>query len=113
MSKGFGGMGNMGNMGDLMKSAQKMQKDMARIQEELKTRIVEGDAGGGMVRVQVNGGQEVVAVKIDPSVVDPDDVEMLEDLVIAAVREGMRKAHELSQREMGKLTGGLNLPGMF
>ena len=110
MSKGFGGMGNIG---DLMKSAQKMQKDMARIQEELKTRIVEGDAGGGMVRVQVNGGQEVVGVKIDPSVVDPDDVEMLEDLVIAAVREGMRKAHELSRKEMGKLTGGLNLPGMF
>ncbi len=113
MSKGFGGMGNLGNIGDLMKNAQKMQKDMARIQEELKTRIVEGDAGGGMVKVQVNGAQEVVAVKIDPSVVDPDDVEMLEDLVIAAVREGMRKAHELSQKEMGKLTGGLNIPGLF
>ncbi len=110
MSKGFGGMGNMG---DLMKNAQKMQKNMSRVQEELKTRIVEGDAGGGMVKVQVNGGQEVVAVKIDPSVVDPEDVEMLEDLVIAAVREGMRKAHDLSQKEMGKLTGGLNIPGLF
>ena len=110
MSKGFGGLGNLG---DMMKGAQKMQKEMARIQEELKTRIVEGDAGGGMVRVQVNGAQEIVAVKIDKSVVNPEDTEMLEDLIIAAVREGMRKSQEMSKSAMGKLTGGLNIPGLF
>ncbi len=110
MNKGLGGPGNLG---DLMKGAQKMQREMARVQEELKGRIVEGDAGGGMIRVQVNGAQEVVAVKIDPSIIDPDDVEMLEDLIIAAVREGMRKSQEMSQKEMSKLTGGLNIPGLF
>jgi len=110
MSKGFG---DLGNLGDIMKGAQKMQKDMARIQEELKTRVVEGDAGGGMIRVQVNGAQEVVSVKIDKSVVDPDDIEMLEDLIIAAVREAMRKSQEMSKAEMAKLTGGLNIPGLF
>jgi len=113
MPKGFGGLGNMGNLGDIMKQAQKMQKDMAKIQEDLKNRVVEGKAGGGMVTVNVNGAQELLAVKIDKGVVNPDDIEMLEDLIVAAVREGMRKAKELADKEMAKITGGMNLPGMF
>jgi hypothetical protein len=113
MPKGFGGLGNMGNLGDIMKQAQKMQKDVAKVQEGLKNRVVEGKAGGGMVTVNVNGAQELLAVKIDKSVANPDDIEMLEDLVVAAVREGMRKAKEMADKEMAKLTGGMNLPGMF
>ncbi|MFW5798037.1 MAG: YbaB/EbfC family nucleoid-associated protein [Planctomycetota bacterium] len=107
------GMGNMGNMGGLMKQAQKMQQEMARIQDDLAERIVEGSAGGGMVKAMVNGKQELVAIKIDPETVDPEDVEMLEDLVTAAVSAGMKKAKELAEKEMSKVTGGLNLPGLF
>jgi DNA-binding YbaB/EbfC family protein len=110
MPKGLGGLGDLGN---IMKHAQKMQQEMAKIQEDLKNRVVEGKAGGGMVVVNVNGAQELLAVKIDKNVVDPEDVEMLEDLVVAAVREGMRKAKEMANKEMSKLTGGLNLPGLF
>ena len=114
MPKGFGGMpGGLGGLGDIMKQAQKMQKDMAKIQEDLKNRVVEGKAGGGMVTVNVNGAQELLAVKIDKNAVDPNDTEMLEDLIVAAVREGMRKAKEMADREMAKITGGMNLPGMF
>lgn len=89
-----------------------MQKEMGRVQSELKERVVEGSAGGGMVKVNVNGAQEILSVKIDPSVVDPDDVEMLEDLVTAAVKQGLKAAKELSEKEMAKLTGGINLPGL-
>ncbi len=110
MPKGLGGLGDLGN---IMKHAQKMQQEMAKIQEDLKNRVVEGKAGGGMVVVNVNGAQELLAVKIDKNVVDPEDVEMLEDLITAAVREGMRKAKEMANKEMSKLTGGLNLPGLF
>jgi DNA-binding YbaB/EbfC family protein len=112
MAKGFDA-GGLGNMGDLMKQAQKMQRDMARIQEELKERVVEGSAGGEMVKVLVNGANEVVSVKISPEVVDAEDLEMLEDLVLAAVNQGMKKSKELAQAEMQKVTGGLGLPGMF
>lgn len=107
MPRGFSGMG------DLVRQAQKMQQRLAEVQQDLKERVVEGTAGGNMVRVMVNGQQEIVAVKIDPSVVDPQDVAMLEDLVLAAARQGLKKAHDLAQDEMGKVTGGVNLPGMF
>ena len=107
MPRGFSGMV------DLVRQAQKMQQRLAEVQQGLKERVVEGTAGGNMVRVLVNGQQEVVAVKIDPSVVDPNDVTMLEDLVLAAARQGLKKAHDLAQDEMGKVTGGVNLPGMF
>ncbi|MBM4035329.1 MAG: YbaB/EbfC family nucleoid-associated protein [Planctomycetes bacterium] len=107
MPRGFSGMG------DLVRQAQKMQQRLAEVQQGLKERIVEGTAGGNMVRVLVNGQQEIVAVKIDPSVVDPKDVAILEDLVLAATRQGLKKAHDLAQEEMGKVTGGVNIPGMF
>ncbi len=105
--------GGMDNIGDLMKQAQKMQRDIGKVQEELRERIVEGTAGGEMVKVLVNGAGEVVAVKLSPEVVDPDDTEMLEDLILAAANQGIKKGKELAQNEMGKVTGGLNLPGMF
>lgn len=105
--------GMSGGMGDLVRQAQKMQSKMADIQNSLKERIVEGTAGGGMVRVLVNGQQEVMAVKIDPEVVDPEDVAMLEDLILAAARQGLEKAKELANTEMSKVTGGMALPGLF
>lgn len=108
--KGGGGMGNMSNM---LKQAQKLQEDMARAQEELKTRTVEASVGGGAVQVVVNGKNELVELKIKPEAVDPEDVEMLEDLVKAAVNEGLRKVEELVSSEMGKLTNGLKIPGLF
>ena len=105
--------GGLGNMNELLRQAQKMQSQMAHVQDALKDRIVEGTAGGGMVKVLVNGKQDIVAVTIDPEVIDPDDAAMLEDLVLAATRQGLQKAKELAQAEMSKATGGLNLPGMF
>lgn len=99
-----------GNMGKMMKQMQKLQAKMAQLQEELSQRTVEASAGGGAVTVKVNGENEVVEVKIDPGVVDPEDVEMLEDLVLAATNEALRLAREMVAEEMGKLTGGLNLP---
>jgi len=103
----------MSGMGDLVRQAQKMQQRMAEVQRGLKERVVEGTAGGNMVKVLVNGQQEVVAVKIDPACVDPKDVTMLEDLILAATRAGLKKAKDLAQDEMGKVTGGLPIPGMF
>ena len=103
----------MADMGHLMRQAQDIQKRIAKAQEDLKDRIEEGSSGGGMVTALVNGAQELVSVRIDKEVVDPDDVEMLEDLIIAAVRQGMERAKEMSDAEMKKATGGLNLPGMF
>ncbi len=99
--------------GGMMKQAQELQRKMAHVQEDLRTRVVEGSAGGGMVTAQVNGRQELVALKIDPEVVDANDVRMLEDLILAAVSQAMRKANELAEKEMAKVTGGLGLPGMF
>lgn len=90
----------------------KMQADMAKTQEELKTKTVDATAGGGVITVTANGVQEIVAIKIAPDAVDPDDVEMLEDLVVAAVNEALRKAQDLAAQEMQKVTGGLNIPGM-
>lgn len=101
------------NLGNLMKQAQKMQEKMGEVQKQLASRTIEASSGGGMVTAIVNGGQELVAIKIDPAVVDPKDVDMLQDLVVAAVSEGIRKSKQMVQDEMSKLTAGLglNLPG--
>jgi DNA-binding YbaB/EbfC family protein len=98
---------------DIMKQAQKMQAKMAQIQEELAQKMVEGSAGGGMVRVQANGKQEILSILIEPDVVDAEDVEMLQDLVLAAVNDALRKAQEMMAEEMKKVTGGMSIPGLF
>lgn len=103
----------MANMQGMMKKVQKMQQEMLKLQEDLKNRTVEATAGGGAVTVVVTGRKTVEKITIARSAVDPDDVEMLEDLVTTAVNEGMRKVEEMTEREMGKLTGGMKLPGMF
>ena len=101
------------NMNNLMKQAQKMQKRMLEIQEDLASRTVETTVGGGMVTAVANGQQELVSITISPDVVDPHDVEMLEDLILAAVNEARNKAQELMGDEMSKLTGGIKIPGMM
>ena len=106
---GFGG----GNINNLMKQAQKLQRDMEQAQKELETKEFEASVGGGAVLVKVNGKKEVLSINIKEEVVDPDDVEMLEDLVLSAVNEALKKADEETSSKMGKLTGGLNIPGMF
>ena len=103
----------MKGMGGIMKQAQKLQTQMLKLQEELAEREVEATAGGGMVKVVANGGQKVVSVTIDKEVVDPEDVEMLQDLVLAAVNDALNRAQEMVSEEMNKLTGGMSLPGMF
>lgn len=115
MAKGGAGAGgfNLGGMGDILKQAQDMQRRMAKVQEELKERVVEFAAGGGMVTAQANGAQELLLLKISKEVVDPNDVGMLEDLVVAAVNGVMKKASELNSKELGKITGGLNIPGIM
>lgn len=118
MAKGYrggsfgGGMSMGGGMrqSDLMKQAQKMQQDMLKMQEELDAKTYSASAGGGVVTAEVNGKRELITLTIDPEAVDPDDVEMLQDLVLAAVNEVLRKVEETSSAEMGKITGGLNLP---
>jgi hypothetical protein len=100
------------NIGNIMKQAKKMQERMARIQQELETKTVEAQAGGGMVQVVVNGKFELVSIKIEKEVVNADDIEMLQDLVAAAVNEGIRKAQEMASSEMAKITGGLSIPGL-
>lgn len=106
-----------GNMQNMIRQAQKMQakmqEEMARVEEELKVKTVEASAGGGVVRVVVSGSKELKEVNINPEAVDPDDVEMLQDLIVAAVNEGLRKAEELAASEMKKVTGNLKIPGMF
>ena len=103
----------MKGMGDLVRQAQMMQNKISKLQEEVGKRTVEASAGGGMVSVTVNGAQEVLAVKIDPAVVNPEDVEMLQDLVLAAVNEALKKAGDMMKDEMAQVTGGLKIPGMF
>jgi DNA-binding YbaB/EbfC family protein len=95
-----------------MKQAKKMQEKMGQLQKELETKTVEAQAGGGMVRVVVNGKYEIVSLKIEKEVVNPEDIEMLQDLIAAAVNEGIRKSQEMASSEMGKITGGLNIPGL-
>lgn len=101
------------NMKDLMKQAQKMQQEMMKQQEEMENQVFEASSGGGMVKVQMNGKYEVTSIKIDPQAVDPEDVEMLEDLILAALQEVQDKVATTSSEAMGKLTGGLKIPGMF
>lgn len=100
------------NIGKIMKQAQKMQEKMLKMQEELATKTVEATSGGGMVTAVVNGRSELVALKIERDVVNPEDVEMLQDLITAAVNEGIRKAQDMIQEEMSKITGGLSIPGL-
>ena len=106
---GFGG----GNINNLMKQAQKLQKDMEQAQKDLEAKEFEASVGGGAVVVKANGKKEILSINIKEEVVDPDDVEMLEDLGLSAVNEVLKKAEEESANKMGKLTGGLNIPGMF
>ena len=108
-SRGMGGMGG-GNMNNMIRQAQKMQQDMMKAQEELESKTYEAAAGGGVVSAAVSGKKELLSVTIDPEAVDPDDVEMLQDLIVAAVNEALRKASEDAASQMSKLTGGLNLP---
>jgi nucleoid-associated protein EbfC len=106
-------MANIGGMGNLLKQAQEMQARMAKIQDELANKTVQGSAGGGMVQATVNGQFNVTAIKIEPSVINAEEKEMLEDLILAAINDGVRKARELVSSEMSKLTGGLKIPGMM
>ena len=106
---GFGG----GNMNNLMKQAHKLQKEMEEMQKNLENSEYEASVGGGAVVVKVSGKKEITSIKIKEEVVDADDVEMLEDLVLSAVNEALKKAEEASSNQMGKLTGGLNIPGLF
>jgi DNA-binding YbaB/EbfC family protein len=103
----------MKGLGDLMKKAQQMKASMDRLQEELASKEVEAGAGGGMVTVRATGAQEIASIDIDPSVIDPEEKEMLQDLVQAAVNEALRKSKEMMQEEMGKITGGLPVPDIF
>ena len=102
----------MHNLGNIMKQAKKMQERMGKLQQELEARTVEAQAGGGMVKVVVNGKFEIVSLQIEKDVVNPDDIEMLQDLIVAAVNEGIRKTQEMTSQEMSKITGGLNIPGL-
>jgi DNA-binding YbaB/EbfC family protein len=100
------------NIGNIMKQAKKMQEKIGQMQQELETRTVEAQAGGGMVRVLVNGKFELVSLSIEKEVVNPEDIDMLQDLIAAAVNEGIRKAQEMASAEMAKITGGLGIPGL-
>lgn len=107
---GFPGGGNMNNM---MKKVKKMQEDMAKAQQEIEEKQFSSTAGGGVIEAVVNGKKEVIKIKIDEDVVDPEDTEMLEDLVVAAVNDALKKADQYTQKEMGKLTGNINIPGLM
>ena len=104
--KGIPGMGN------IMKQAQQFQSKMAKLQEELGEKTIEASSGGGMVTVVANGRQEIESIRVDPEVVDPDDIDMLQDLILAAVNEALNRSREMVNEEMGKLTKGLNLPNI-
>jgi len=105
--------GGMGNMNQMLKQAQKMQENMLKAKQELELKTVQAAAGGGMVEVIVNGKMEVLELKIKSEAIDPDDPEMLEDMVKAAVNEGLRNAQAMVEEEMSKITGGFNIPGLF
>ena len=112
LPQGMGG--GPSNMQSMLKQAQKMQEDMAAKQEELEAAEYDISAGGGVVNVKINGKKEILSIKIDPEVIDPDDAETLEDLVVAAVNEAIKKVEAVSAEEMGRITGSMNLPaGMF
>jgi nucleoid-associated protein EbfC len=100
------------NFGNIMKQAKKMQEQIGQMQQELEMKTIEAQAGGGMVRVIVNGKFNIVSIKIEKDVVNPEDIEMLQDLIAAAVNEGIRRAQDMASTEMAKITGGLGIPGM-
>lgn len=103
----------MKGMGNIMKQAQKLQSKMLKLQEEMAEKTVETSSGGGMVKIVANGKQQIISIEIEKEVVDPDDVEMLQDLVLAAVNDALLKSQEMVSGEMGKLTGGMNIPGLM
>lgn len=103
----------MNGMQGMLKKVQKMQSEMTKLQEELKEREVEGTAGGEAVKAVVNGNKNLVSLTLSPDAVDPEDVEMLQDLIVTAVNDAMKKVDEMAEKELGKVTGGLKLPGMF
>lgn len=100
------------SLSKMMKEAKKVQEKIAKLQEELEARVVEASAGGGAVQVKVNGKQQLLEIKINPEAIDPDDIEMLEDMILAAVNEGLKAAQEMVSSEMAKITGGFNIPGL-
>ncbi|MBM4288121.1 MAG: YbaB/EbfC family nucleoid-associated protein [Deltaproteobacteria bacterium] len=103
----------MKNLGNMMKQAQKLQSKMLEMQEELGNRVVTVQVGGGMVEVKANGRQEITSLRIDPEVVNPDDTEMLQDLIMAAINDALNRSREMVSEEMAKLTGGMKIPGLF
>ena len=111
LPQGMGG--GPANMQSMLKQAQKMQEDMAALQEELESREYDIAAGGGVINIKITGKKEILSVKIDPDAVDPDDVETLEDLIVAAVNEAIKTVENASAQEMQKITGGMSIPGMF
>ena len=112
LPQGYGG--GAGNMQSMMKQAQKMQEDMAAKQEELEAREYDISAGGGVVNVKINGKKEILSISLSPEIVDPDDVETLEDILVAAVNEAIKRVEDTNSEEMSKITGGIgNMPGMF
>lgn len=106
-------MGGMGNMNSMIKQAQKMQEEMLKAQQSLEEQVIEATVGGGAVSVKLSGKKQLIEVKIAPEAVDPDDVEMLEDMIVSAVNEAFRKADEAASGALGKITGGMNIPGLF
>ncbi|GAB6928108.1 YbaB/EbfC family nucleoid-associated protein [Paenibacillus sp. JCM 10914] len=103
----------MNNMNQMMKQVKKMQEQMLKAQEELATKTVEGSSGGGVVTVEVSGHKQILSINIKPEAVDPDDVEMLQDLIMTAVNDALAKAEEIANADMGKFTGGMKIPGLF
>jgi nucleoid-associated protein EbfC len=111
LPQGYGG--GAGNMNSMIKQAQKMQDDMAKVQQELDAQVYDVTSGGGAVKVTITGKREITAIELKPEVVDPEDIEMLQDLLVAAVNEAVRKVEDISEKEMSKITAGINMPGMF
>ncbi len=114
MGKGkFGGFPGGANMNNMIKQAQKMQADMVKAQADIEEKVIETSSGGGMVNVKINGKKEILEINIKPEVVDPDDIEMLQDLIVAAVNDAIKQVESVAQSELGKITGGFNIPGLF
>lgn len=111
LPQGYGG--GAGNMNNMIKQAQKMQEDMAKLQEELEQRTYDVTSGGGMVKVTITGKREIKSIELSPEAVDPEDIEMLQDMIVAAVNEAIRKVNDVSESEMSKITQGFSMPGLF
>lgn len=111
LPQGYGG--GASNMNSMIKQAQKMQEEMGKVQQELEEKVYDVTSGGGAVKVTITGKREIKAIELKPEVVDPDDIEMLQDMIVAAVNEAIRKVNDVSEEEMSKVTSGLNMPGLF